>query len=156
MANLMTNIYIAYVDEIIYKDNLPTLELRVRVPSIHGTNELNGLKKENLPVAKPIIPLGFNYKIDTLEKALQNINKVFVMFEAGDLNKPVYFGLKGNQDLYEIPNDRTVDVIEQGASEPPVILSSRENRTFAQAEDPATQVFVANGDLWFDTSENES
>lgn len=162
MANLMTNIYIAYVEEIIYKDGLPTLGLRVRIPTIHGTNSTTGLSREQLPIAKPIFPLGFTYKISALENALKKINKVFVMFESGDQNKPVYFGLKGNEDLYEIPNDQTVEVIEAPPSDPedpdspptqpPIVISSRENKTFAQVTDPATQVSVVNGDLWFDTA----
>lgn len=163
MSNLMTNIYIGYVEEIIYKDGRPTLELRVRIPTIHGTSKKNGLAKENLPVAKPLFTPGVRYDAHTLERTLQNINKVFVIFESGDLEKPVYLGLKGNEDLFETPNDTTVEIIEQpedpdnpGVPTPPIVISSRENKTYAQATDPATQFTVVNGDIWLDTSESDN
>lgn len=143
MSNLMTNIFIGYVEEIIYKDDRPTLELRVRIPTIHGTNSSTGLKKEDLPIAKPIFMPGSRYNTGALESALQSVNKVFVMFESGDQQKPVYFGVKGNEDLYEIPSDQTQ------------VGSTRENKTFAQADDPSLTNTVINGDLWFEIIEEE-
>lgn len=152
MPNLMTNIFIGYVEEIIYKDDRPTLELRVRIPSIHGTNSRDGLKKQDLPIAKPIFMPGASYKTAALEQALQNINKVFVIFESGDQQKPVYFGVKGNEDLYEIPSDQTIS----GGDDSSGPSITRENRTFAQDTDPSQTTTVINGDLWFDTSESSN
>ena len=101
--NKMTAIYIGYVTEIIYKNDLPTMELRVRVPSIHGVSSATGLVDEDLPIAKPLFIPGITYNKELFEEALQSLNKVYVIFEAGDDNLPVYLGLKGNSDLYDIP-----------------------------------------------------
>jgi len=143
MPNLMTNIFIGYVEEIIYKEGRPTLELRVRVPSIHGTNTSSGLRKQDLPIAKPIFMPGSVYRTQALEEAIQSVNKVFVMFESGDQSKPVYFGVKGNEELYEIPSDR-----------PDTSTVTRENKTFVGTTDPSLSENVINGDLWFDTTED--
>lgn len=149
MSNLMTKIFIGYVEEIIYRDGRPTLELRVRIPSVHGTNSSTGLKKEDLPIAKPIFMPGATYRTQALEQAIESVNKVFVIFESGDQAKPVYFGVKGNEDLYEIPSDRT-------QSNPIAPSVTRENKTFVGSTDPANTQNVVNGDLWFDTSDNGS
>lgn len=103
--NKMTKIYIGYVIEPIYKDDRITLELRVRVPSIHGINRFNGLKDEDLPIARPLFMPGITYDQELFLEALDSINKVYIIFESGDLDKPVYLGLKGNSDLYDIPVD---------------------------------------------------
>lgn len=142
MPNLMTNIYIGYIEEIIYKNGLPTLELRVRVPSIHGDKESTGLKKEQLPIAKPILTPGVSFNRLQLIEELGSINKVYVMFESGDHEKPVYFGVKGNNDLYTVPSVESAEGIG--------------NITFAQNTDPALTQQVINGALWFDTLINES
>lgn len=138
MSNLMTKIYIGYVEEIIYKDGKPTLELRVRIPSIHGTNSSNGLKAKDLPIAKPIFTPGLVYSTDALIESLQKINKVFIFFESGSLQNPIYFGVKGNEELYTVPSD--------------IATGKQGNITFAQVEDPTISNNVSEGDLWFDTS----
>jgi len=140
MANLMTNIYIGYVEEIMYKNGKPTLELRIRVPSIHGADESKGIKKSQLPIAKPIITPGTSFNDVQLVEELQAINKVYVMFESGDNQKPVYFGVKGNEDLYTIPSFSST--------------CARANVTFVQTTDPTIENDVIDGDLWFDISEN--
>jgi hypothetical protein len=103
--NLMTQIYIGYVEEIIYKNDKPTLELRVRIPSIHGLTEEYGLTKENLPIAKPMFVPGTGFNYSLLEETVLALNKVLVIFESGNLNKPIYIGLKGNEDLFNIPGN---------------------------------------------------
>ena len=99
----MTKIYIGYVEEVIYDNEIPTMELRVRIPTLHGLSEKSGLKTEELPIASPMFTPGIRCNKQRFEEALQSINKVYVIFEAGDENKPVYFGLKGNSELYDIP-----------------------------------------------------
>ena len=101
----MTQIYIAYVEEIIYVDGKATLELRVRVPSVHGASATSGLAKNDLPIAKPLVTPGVSFNYTLLEETIASTNKVFVIFESGDLSKPVYFGLKGNEELFSIPGN---------------------------------------------------
>jgi hypothetical protein len=140
MTNLMTNIYIGYVEEIMYKNGRPTLELRVRVPSMHGANDGSGLKRSELPIAKPIITPGVGFNETQLVEELQAINKVYVMFESGNHENLVYFGVKGNESLYTIPSFSST--------------CARSSVTFAQVEDPTLNNEVFDGDLWFDTSVN--
>ena len=46
----MNNTYYGYVEEIIKdEDGKPTLQLRVRVPSIHGYKDQSNIKLEDLP-----------------------------------------------------------------------------------------------------------
>lgn len=99
MSNLMSTVYIAYVVEIIYKDGAPTLDMRVRVPSIHGAK----VPSSQLPIAKPMVIPGSEFNAETLVSMMSKLNKVYVIFESGDYNKPVYFGVKGNGDLYDLP-----------------------------------------------------
>lgn len=101
--NAMSKIYIGYVVEPIYQDNRITFELRVRVPSIHGTSSQNGVRNEDLPIAKPLFIPGLVYNQKAFLDALESINKVYVVFESGQHRSPVYLGLKGNHDLYQIP-----------------------------------------------------
>lgn len=103
MTNEMTTIFIGYIVEAIYKNGKPTMELRVRIPSVHGANRRNGVGDEKLPIAKPMIIPGMEYNADEFEDLIKSLNKVYVIFESGDLNKPVYFGIKGNSELYELP-----------------------------------------------------
>ena len=101
--NKMTALYIGYVEEIIYKEGTPTMELRVRVPTIHGLGYKTGISRENLPIAKPLFFPGIIYNKEKFEEAFQSLNKVYIVFEAGDENRPVYLGLVGNSNLYDIP-----------------------------------------------------
>ena len=98
--NKMTGLYIGYATEIIYKNDMPTMELRVRVPSIHGLNASSGVSDEDLPIASPLFTPGLVYSKEKFEEAVYSLNKIYVIFESGDLNNPVYFGLKGNYELY--------------------------------------------------------
>lgn len=109
MSNLMSKIYIGYVVEVIKKNNKPTLELRVRVPSIHGVSSSSGVADKDLPIAKPLLTPGLT--IDSLKftEFINNLNKVYVVFESGNFNNPVYLGVKGNSDIYDIPVDDEVN-----------------------------------------------
>lgn len=101
--NEMSNIYIGYVVEPIYRDGKITLELRVRVPTIHGISSKSGVCNDDLPIAKPLFMPGVVYSQEIFLEAIENINKVYIIFEAGNFANPVYLGLRGNPDLYEIP-----------------------------------------------------
>lgn len=137
MPNLMTNIYIGYVEEIIYKDGVPTLELRIRIPTIHGEKPSTGLKKSELPIAKPLVTPGVSFNSEQLIEELKETNKVYVLFESGDHEQPVYFGVKGNTSLYKIPSFAS--------------SLARQNLTFSQDSDPEIDNEIIEGDIWFDT-----
>jgi len=100
MGNLMSTIYIGYITEVILKNSKPTLELRIRVPSIHGISAAAGLPLSKLPIAKPMVIPGLEYNAESFLESVKKLNKVFVIFESGDYDKPIYFGVKGNSDLY--------------------------------------------------------
>ena len=107
-TNLMTQIYIGYVKEIIYDSTcMPTMALRIRVPTVHGVDSKSGLPDEDLPIAEPLIIPGIAYNKDNIEDILRNINKVYVIFEGGNYNNPVYFGIKGNSSLYKLKSNNT-------------------------------------------------
>lgn len=105
MSNLMTKLYIAYVVDIIYDNGKPNFNLRVRVPSIHGATGATGIDDADLPIAKPMFNPGLGYNQSLLEETLQNVNKVYVIFESGDYSKPVYLGLKNDESLNTIPSN---------------------------------------------------
>lgn len=109
MANLMSTIYIGYVVEIIYKNSKPTLDLRIRVPSIHGASADRGIADKDLPIARPLMMPGIQLSSINFTKFIQSTNKLYIVFESGNFNKPVYLGVKGNTDLYDIPMDEIND-----------------------------------------------
>lgn len=103
MSNMMSTVFIGYIVEAIYKDGVPTMELRVRVPSVHGANARQGINDRMLPIAKPMVIPGAEYSKETFADMIRHLNKVYIIFESGDYSKPVYFGLKGNSELYDLP-----------------------------------------------------
>jgi len=92
--NLTSNIYIGYVVEAIYEDGLPTLNLRVRVPSIHGANAKTGIQDSDLPIARPLLTPGNAVELSTFTDMVKALTVVYIFFEFGDYNKPVYFGVR--------------------------------------------------------------
>lgn len=97
MGNLMSNLYIAYVVEVI-KDtnNIPTTELRIVVPSIHG---LNYTDNSRLPIAPPLVIPGMSISSQDLETIYTDYmigSTVIVMFIQGNYSKPVYLGVLGH------------------------------------------------------------
>lgn len=100
--------HIGYVVEAIYKNGKPTLELRVRVPTVHGASDKKGVKDRDLPIAKPMIFSGAVLDLETFEETLKNLSMVYIIFESGNLNKPVYFGIKGDSGLYDLPFDTSI------------------------------------------------
>ena len=109
MSNLMSKIYIGYVESIV-KDRFdqPTLDLRIRVPSIHGTDGTKGVKNQHLPIARPLLAPGTQINKAKFVEHLEHINKVFVVFESGNYNKPFYLGIT-NSAIHEIED--AVDVL---------------------------------------------
>lgn len=111
-------IYIGYVVEIVRDNNdQPTLELKVRVPAIHGISSLTGTPDEHLPIAKPLITPGILIDTNKFVEFITNLNKVYIVFESGNFTKPIYLGIVGNKDVYSL-NDWTtffeVDEPEEG------------------------------------------
>jgi len=102
MSNLMSKIYIGYVESIVKgRFGQPTLDLRIRVPSIHGTDGTKGVKNQHLPIARPLLAPGTQINKAKFVEHLEHINKVFVVFESGNYNKPFYLGIT-NSAIHEI------------------------------------------------------
>lgn len=109
MSNLMSKIYIGYVESIVKgRFGQPTLDLRIRVPSIHGTDGTKGVKNQHLPIARPLLAPGTQINKAKFVEHLEHINKVFVVFESGNYNKPFYLGIT-NSAIHEIED--AVDVL---------------------------------------------
>lgn len=109
MSNLMSKIYIGYVESIVKgRFDQPTLDLRIRVPSIHGTDGTKGVKNQHLPIARPLLAPGTQINKAKFVEHLEHINKVFVVFESGNYNKPFYLGIT-NSALYEVED--VIDVL---------------------------------------------
>ena len=124
MSNKMSTVFIGYIVEKIYKNGKPTLELRVRVPSVHGANSRSGLKDTQLPIAKPLILPGVEYNPESFEEMTLYLQKVYVIFESGDIMQPVYFGLKGNSELYDLPSSSVFIRLFPSTTEFPAIGST--------------------------------
>jgi hypothetical protein len=109
MSNLMSKIYIGYVESIVKgRFGQPTLDLRIRVPSIHGTDGTKGVKNQHLPIARPLLAPGTQINKAKFVEHLEHINKVFVVFESGNYNKPFYLGIT-NSAIHEIED--VIDVL---------------------------------------------
>lgn len=109
MSNLMSKIYIGYVESIVKgRFGQPTLDLRIRVPSIHGTDGTKGVKNQHLPIARPLLAPGTQINKAKFVEHLEHINKVFVVFESGNYNKPFYLGIT-NSAIHEIED--AIDVL---------------------------------------------
>ena len=108
--NGLSGIYRAFV-----VDNMDPLKLarvRVRVPMLHGVSDgPNYLNDTQVPWATPITPAGSGY--DHGSCMVPDVGDlVFVMFEDGDRNYPLYlggcYGKGGNSKQYGTTNDYTL------------------------------------------------
>lgn len=106
MSNLMSNIYIGLVVEIIKENGKPTLDIRVRIPSLHI-----GLKDKDLPIAKPIIMPGMFVDPIHFENYFSQVNRVYVIFDSGSKAMPRYFGALGEGASTIIPEESTAGLL---------------------------------------------
>lgn len=141
--NLMSLIYLGYIVEIIYSNGIPTFELRVRVPSIHGINSKVGISDSDLPIAKPLIIPGTILDVERFEEFISSVKLVYVIFEQGDLSRPVYLGLRNNATTYDLSSiasldDRIIDLVEEHTHDGIYITVSEDEPAISKA-----------GDLWF-------
>lgn len=93
--------YKAIVVEIIKdQEDKPTLELRIKIPSIH-----QGLKDIDLPIAKPLVIPGTILDKDLFLSAVVELQYIYVMFDSGKLAKPLYIvsGLELTNEYTSIP-----------------------------------------------------
>ena len=98
MGNLMSTLYIGYVKEIIRDTTgVPTFDLRVHVPAIHGFRVSDETK---LPIARPLVIPGMAIMQEDLG-AIYNDNligqRVIVFFESGNKTNPIYLGVVGQK-----------------------------------------------------------
>ena len=106
MGNLMSTLYIGYVKEII-RDTMgvPTFDLRVHVPAIHGFRVSDETK---LPIARPLVIPGMTIIQEDLE-AIYNDNligqRVIVFFESGNKTNPIYLGVIGQKPTINVIPD---------------------------------------------------
>lgn len=83
-----TNIYRAKV--VSNKDPKEICRIKVRVPCIHGTDSSDGLGDDDLPFAFPCF---MDVSFESGTYIVPEVGStVFVFFEGGKIDKPVYFG----------------------------------------------------------------
>ena len=86
--SLITGVFRARIEN--NKDPMKLGRVQVRVPQLHGIPE-TGLKISSLPWAHPVTPAGSGYQHGSI--MIPDIGDyVFIMFENGDRNSPIYFG----------------------------------------------------------------
>jgi len=91
----MSKLYIGYIVELLKdKDNKQTLLAKVRVPSLFGLSGDDGLSDDQLPIAKPLLPLGAVFTQNSVDRMLSKGSRVIVIFESGNLANPLYLGIK--------------------------------------------------------------
>lgn len=82
----MTQFYKAKIEEVILDEfGELTPNLRIKVPSLHF-----GLKAEDLPIAKPLAIPGVKLNKTLFQQQLEKTQTVYVLFELGNLSKPIY------------------------------------------------------------------
>lgn len=98
-------LYIAIIEEVILDpEGKPTLELRIRVPNMHY-----GLKKEFLPIAKPLILPGVIINPEEFINQIERTTRVYVFFEQNNLNRPRYISTTDLPEFLVISNDLEID-----------------------------------------------
>jgi hypothetical protein len=113
MAIEMNKIYIGSVVEVIKDDfDVPTSELRIRIPSVHGSSGSGGVADDKLPIARPLMFPGTIFSKPNFLKISDSIKIAYVVFEAGTPTKPVYFGLRTDTTLYDISSLTEIDILD--------------------------------------------
>lgn len=88
------NIYRAKVVSSTDKENL--CRVKIRIPCIHGTDNTDGLSDDDLPYA---VPCFMDISFDSGSFIVPEVGStVFVFFEGGKIDKPVYFGCSLSAD----------------------------------------------------------
>lgn len=106
-----SNIFTGYVVEVIKnEEGKPTLELRVRVPSIHNVGAISRIDDKDLPIAKPLLIPAMKVNLELFENFIKSITKVFIIFEGGNLNKPLWLGFKGENEIFTLPEEGEIDL----------------------------------------------
>lgn len=134
-TNLMSKLYVGYVVEAIYDAGVPTLDLRVRIPTLHGASSQLGVKDEDLPIAKPLITPGTVIDINNFTNMLANLKTVYVFFEFGDTSRPVYFGLRSETSIIGYPIINLTDYINRAYAE---TITALANQTYTITHGLAT------------------
>lgn len=88
---MKSKIYTAQVIEIIEKQGEPTLELRIRIPILHGTDKASRIRTEDLPIAKPLLLPGVAVDINKF-KELAKENSLVQVKIYGNLEEIYYLG----------------------------------------------------------------
>ncbi len=98
MADSKDKLFVAKVVEVIKDSGTPTLELRVRIPTLHG-DEQTGLRDSELPLAKPMLLPGTVLDSSRFDENIVG-SIIYVILEYGLVTNPMYFGLKGTKGDY--------------------------------------------------------
>lgn len=128
----MREVYIASVVEVIKHEGKPTLDLRVRVPSIHG----NTIRAKDLPIAKPVMMPGVAINWNEFIEHLQYINKVYVIFDGSNYTRPMYLGAVSEYSIYQ---PHVYDSISEGIGDlEDVVIEDNEALKFTHIKEDGT------------------
>lgn len=100
----MNKIYTAYIEELIKDaDNNTTLELRVRIPQVHGTAQSSGVPTQDLPIAKPLLIPGMIINKTKFENYLNLVTTVQVLVKDANFTRIYYLGFPiADSDIIQI------------------------------------------------------
>lgn len=122
----MNKIYIGKVTEVILDDfGVPTSELRIRIPSLHGSDGAKGVPDSSLPIAKPLIFPGTIFSKVSFSKLVNSIKIAYVVFEAGMPSKPVYFGVRTDSSIYDVSSLTEVEIVDFESADLPAYKKGR-------------------------------
>jgi len=97
------------------KDPKCICRIKVRVPCIHGSDESNGLHDDDLPFAMPCM---MDASYDSGSFIVPEVGAtVFVFFEGGKVDKPVYIGSSVSYEHTEALEFGNIDSVSFQASE---------------------------------------
>ncbi len=137
-----SDIFTGYVVEVIKnKRGKPTLELRVRIPSIHNTGSISRIEDKDLPIAKPLLIPTAAVNLELFEDFIKSITKVFIIFEGGNLNKPLWLGFKGENEIFRMPEEDEIDL-----SKIPEIFYAAEEDNLEETKDKVKYFYIIKED----------
>lgn len=89
-----SNIYTAYVEEVIEVNGEPSFDLRIRIPQVHGLKGASNIKDIDLPIAKPLLTPGMVVNREAFMKYFEVANTVQVLVKDLNFRTIYYFGLQ--------------------------------------------------------------
>jgi len=135
MSKHKDTFFMAKVVEVILDEGVPTLELRIRIPTLHGSSTA-GVADADLPKAKPMLIPGTIVDPDHFDTTIVG-EIVYIILEGGDVTRPLYFGLRGSAADYIKVNDVVPVIPYAGPVVPGIVRVVKDGTTgYIYTSDP--------------------